>query len=118
MSVGSDGYWRPDVHAQFLPDDAAVILLMHYTGLVQQTERFAAGADADQPTGWADQYVRLACASKPGLSNFYGSTPTCSSPRADYWEPVTLSTNGASPQPDESCLRLPVSWGAPVGWRP
>jgi hypothetical protein len=28
------------------------------------------------------------------------------------------STNGASPQPDESCLRLPVSWGAPVGWRP
>ncbi len=91
MSVGSDGYWRPDVHAQFLPDDAAVIL-MHYTGLVQQTERFAAGADADQPTGWADQYVRLACASKPGLSNFYGSTPTCSSPRADYWEPVTLST--------------------------
>ena len=91
MSVSSDGYWRPDVHAQFLPDDAAVIL-MHYTGLVQQTERFAAGADADQPTGWADQYVRLACASKPGLSNFYGSTPTCSSPRADYWEPVTLST--------------------------
>jgi hypothetical protein len=22
------------------------------------------------------------------------------------------STNGASPQPDESCLRLPVSWGS------
>ena len=21
------------------------------------------------------------------------------------------STNGASPQPDEACLRLPVSWG-------
>ena len=21
------------------------------------------------------------------------------------------STNGASPQPDEPCLRLPVSWG-------
>jgi len=40
MSVSSDGYWRPDVHAQFLTDDAAVIL-MHYTGLVQQTERFA-----------------------------------------------------------------------------
>ena len=39
MSVSSDGYWRPDVHAQFLTDDAAVIL-MHYTGLVQQTERF------------------------------------------------------------------------------
>ena len=24
-----------------------------------------------------------------GAGNFYGSTPTCSSPRADYWEPVT-----------------------------
>ena len=36
MSVSSDGYWQPDVHAQFLTDDAAVIL-MHYTGLVQQT---------------------------------------------------------------------------------
>jgi len=48
MSVSSDGYWRPDVHAQFLTDDAAVIL-MHYTGLVQQTGRFAAAADADQP---------------------------------------------------------------------
>ena len=35
MSVSSDGYWRPDVHAQFLTDDTAVIL-MHYTGLVQQ----------------------------------------------------------------------------------
>ena len=48
MSVSSDGYWRPDVHAQFLTDDAAVIL-MHYTGLVQQTDCFAAAADADQP---------------------------------------------------------------------
>jgi hypothetical protein len=48
MSVGSDGYWRPDVHAQFLPDDAAVIL-MHYTGLVPQTERFAAGATRINP---------------------------------------------------------------------
>lgn len=69
MSVGSDGYWRPDVHAQFLPDDAAVIL-MHYTGLVQQTERFAAGADADQPTGWADQYVRLAVRFETGAQQF------------------------------------------------
>ena len=75
MFVSSDGYWRPDVHAQFLTDDAAVIL-MHYTGLVQQTERFAAAADADQPTDWADQYMRLAVRSKPGRSNIFGSTPT------------------------------------------
>jgi Protein of unknown function (DUF3237) len=33
---------------------------MHYTGLVQQTEAFAAAARADRPTDWSDQYMRLA----------------------------------------------------------
>jgi len=56
------------VHAQFLTDDAAVIL-MHYTGLVQQTERFAA-ADADQPTDWADQYMRLAVRFETGAQQY------------------------------------------------
>ena len=69
MSVSSDGYWRPDVHTQFLTDDAAVIL-MHYTGLVQQTERFAAAADADQPTGWTDQYMRLAVRFETGAQQY------------------------------------------------
>ena len=69
MSVSSDGYWRPDVHAQFLTDDAAVIL-MHYTGLVQQTQRFAAAADADQPTDWADQYMRLAVRFETGAQQY------------------------------------------------
>ena len=57
------------MHAQFLPDDAAVIL-MHYTGLVQQTDRFAAAADADQPTDWADQYMRLAVRFETGAQQF------------------------------------------------
>ena len=69
MSVSCDGYWRPDVHAQFLTDDAAVIL-MHYSGLVQQTERFAAAADADQPTDWADQYMRLAVRFETGAQQY------------------------------------------------
>ena len=69
MSVSSDGYWRPDVHAQFLTDDTAVIL-MHYTGLVQQTERFAAAADTDQPTDWADQYMRLAVRFETGAQQY------------------------------------------------
>ena len=56
------------MHAQFLTDDAAVIL-MHYTGLVQQTERFAA-ADADQPTDWADQYMRLAVRFETGAQQY------------------------------------------------
>jgi hypothetical protein len=69
MSVSSDGYWRPDVHAQLITDDGAVIL-MHYTGLVQQTERFAAAADADQPTDWADQYMRLAVCFETGAQQY------------------------------------------------
>jgi Protein of unknown function (DUF3237) len=58
MGVGDDGYWRPDVRTQFVTDDGAVIL-MGYTGLVQQTDRFAKAAEADEPTEWADQYMRL-----------------------------------------------------------
>jgi hypothetical protein len=59
MGVGADGFWRPDVRAQFLTDDDAVVL-MHYTGLVEQTETFVQAADADRGTDWADQYMRLA----------------------------------------------------------
>jgi hypothetical protein len=58
MGVGDDGFWRPDVRAPFVTDDGAVVL-MAYTGLVQQTSRFAKAAEADEPTGWSDQYMRL-----------------------------------------------------------
>jgi hypothetical protein len=58
MGVSDDGFWRPDVRAQFLTDDD-VVVLMGYTGLVQQTERFAKAAEADEPTEWGDQYMRL-----------------------------------------------------------
>ncbi|MBL7501122.1 DUF3237 family protein [Frankia sp. CNm7] len=47
------------MRAQFVTDDSAVVL-MHYTGLVQQTAAFTAAAAADRPTDWADQYMRLA----------------------------------------------------------
>ena len=56
MGVSGDGFWRPDVRAQFLTDDG-VVVLMHYTGLVEQTSRFAEAAEADEATDWADQYV-------------------------------------------------------------
>lgn len=36
MSVSDDGFWRPDVRAQFVTEDDAVVL-MHYTGLVEET---------------------------------------------------------------------------------
>jgi hypothetical protein len=58
MRVGPDGFWRPDVRAQFMTSDGAVVL-MHYTGLVEQTARFKAAAESDQPTEWDEQYMRL-----------------------------------------------------------
>jgi hypothetical protein len=69
MGVGADGFWRPDVHAQFLTDDGAVVL-MHYTGLVQQTARFAEAAEADEPTDWGDQYMRLSIRFETGASRY------------------------------------------------
>jgi hypothetical protein len=58
MRVSDDGFWRPDVRAPFLTDDGETIL-MHYTGLVQQTEVFKQAAEANRPTEWTDQYMRL-----------------------------------------------------------
>jgi hypothetical protein len=69
MGVGDDGYWRPDVRAQFLTDDDAVVL-MHYTGLVEQTERFAKAAEADEPTDWSDQYMRLSIRFETGAPRY------------------------------------------------
>src|SRR5687767_5998390 len=37
MHASPDGFWRPDVHIAFITDDGALVLL-HYTGLVQQTD--------------------------------------------------------------------------------
>lgn len=58
MAIGTDGFWRPDVRVQFLTDDGEVVL-MHYTGLVQQTRTFTEAAFQDRPTSWTDQYMRL-----------------------------------------------------------
>lgn len=34
-------------------------ILMHYTGLIQQTDIFKHAAEANQPTEWRDQYMPL-----------------------------------------------------------
>jgi Protein of unknown function (DUF3237) len=69
MNVGADGFWRPDVRVQFVTDDDAVILL-HYTGLVEQTEAFAAAAEDGRETGWADQYMRMALTFDTGAERY------------------------------------------------
>ena len=58
MRVSDDGFWRPDVRVPFETDDGETVL-MHYTGLVQQTDSFKHAAEANQPTEWNDQYMRL-----------------------------------------------------------
>jgi Protein of unknown function (DUF3237) len=50
---------RPDVRLPFITDDGETVLL-HYTGLVEQTDKFKRPATADQSTDWSDQYMRLA----------------------------------------------------------
>ena len=49
MVMSPDGYGRPDVRVPLRADDGALIL-MHYMGLVEQSERFMAAADNDEPT--------------------------------------------------------------------
>lgn len=69
MQVSADGHWRPDVRLQFLTEDGALIL-MHYTGLVEQTDSFKAAAEADRETGWADQYMRLTIGFETGAEPY------------------------------------------------
>jgi Protein of unknown function (DUF3237) len=65
MAVSDDGFWRPDVRAQFRTDDGAVIL-MRYTGLVEQSDAFKSAATEDRETAWDDQYMRLAITFETG----------------------------------------------------
>lgn len=69
MRMDDDGFWRPDVRAQFLTHDGAVIL-MRYTGLVEQTAAFRNAAGADRPTDWDDQYMRLALHFETGAREY------------------------------------------------
>jgi Protein of unknown function (DUF3237) len=69
MRVSPDGFWRPDVRAPFQTDDGETIL-MHYTGLVQQTEIFKKAAEANQSTGWDDQYMRLMMHFETGAESY------------------------------------------------
>jgi hypothetical protein len=57
-SASPDGFGRPDVRVALTTDDGAVILL-HYTGLVEQTDAFVHAAERGEPTEWDDAYMRM-----------------------------------------------------------
>ena len=69
MQVSDDGFWRPDVRAQFETTDGAFIF-MRYTGLVQQTKAFKKAAEDNLETKWDDQYMRLAISFDTGAKKY------------------------------------------------
>ena len=73
-----NGFWRPDVRLPFITDDGETVLL-HYTGLVEQTDKFKQAATADQSTDWGDQYMRLAMNFDTGAGVIGGSIRAFSS---------------------------------------
>jgi hypothetical protein len=69
MFRSPDGFWRPDVRVQLVTDDGAIILL-HYTGLVEQTDAFKRAAEADRETDWTDQYMRMSMRFDTGAKKY------------------------------------------------
>jgi Protein of unknown function (DUF3237) len=64
-----DGFGRPDVRVALETDDGALIL-MHYTGLVEQTPAFVEAAGNDRATNWDDQYMRFAVTFETGAERY------------------------------------------------
>jgi Protein of unknown function (DUF3237) len=58
LRVGDDGYWRPDVRLQLRSHDD-VLILLQYSGLVEQTQKFRNASDNGLPTQFPDQYMRM-----------------------------------------------------------
>ena len=67
--TGTDGFGRPDVRVQLVTDDDVVVLL-HYTGLVEMTEAFAQAAKAGRPTRFEDQYMRMTMTFDTGSTKY------------------------------------------------
>ena len=69
MRRSPEGFWRPDVRVQLVTDDDAIVLL-HYRGLVQQTEAFTRAASENRETTWTDQYMRMFMAFDTGAEKY------------------------------------------------
>jgi hypothetical protein len=69
MRISDDGYWRPEVRAQFRTDDGAVIL-MQYSGLVKHTESLMALASADRMADCTSHYMRMVFSFVTGVEKY------------------------------------------------
>jgi len=58
MRIGDDGYWRPEVQAQFRTTDGAIVL-MRYTGLVEHNDKLLAQAAGTQMSDCSAHYMRM-----------------------------------------------------------
>jgi hypothetical protein len=57
LLIGSDGWGRLDVRAQFLTDDGAAIYLAYY-GVIEMNEKVQSAVVAGTGTDYVDQYFR------------------------------------------------------------
>jgi uncharacterized protein DUF3237 len=60
MRLGSDGIRRPDLRAELVTDDGELILFRYDVAVIRSTERFLAALQSGEPTGFDDQYMRIA----------------------------------------------------------
>ncbi len=60
IRVGSDGIRRQDSRAQLIADDDELILLSYDLAVIRSSETFLAALVSGEPTGFDDQYMRIA----------------------------------------------------------
>lgn len=69
MNVSPDGFWRPNVRVQLQTEDNTIVLLS-YTGLVEQSQSFKEAASLGKETNWDDQYMRMIMQFETGVGKY------------------------------------------------
>ena len=106
MRVSDDGFWRPDVRVPFQTDDGETVL-MHYTGPVQQTDAFKQAAEANQPTEWTDQYMRLMMHFDTGAERYRWLNTSLFVAKVAYLGPAASDTPSTALR---ECPETDVTW--------
>jgi hypothetical protein len=60
LRIGSDGLRRPDMRAQLVASDGAVILMRYDTAVIRPTPGFLDALERGQETAFGDQYMCMA----------------------------------------------------------